>query len=120
MKIVQFTRFQVQSDQEAPMLAAQMASTDACRAQHRDLRDVLLIRLDSGDWLDVAVWASNETGSPAVQADKTGPPESARDDFFGQVEGLVGQERGVIVACSPGAPHEKHQPQPERSEEIPQ
>jgi hypothetical protein len=99
VRIVQFTRFSLPDTLEPSMLAVRAAAVESCRAAYPQLRDVLLVRLEGGEWLDVAVWEGDPGGGepdgPAVF-----PPLAARDDFFERIDQLLGEECGQLVAHS--------------------
>jgi hypothetical protein len=105
VRIVQFIRFNLPADQETPILDAQRVSTDECRASHPELREVLLVRLEGGDWLDIALWDSETQTS--ILNDAEFPPPDARRDFFDQIDQLLGQETGQLVRPQAGCEQDK-------------
>jgi hypothetical protein len=99
VRIVQFTRFSLPDTLELSMLAVRAASVESCRTAYPQLLDVLLVRLEGGEWLDVAVWDLDPRGgkpdSPGVF-----PPVAARDGFFARIDQVLGEEFGQLVAHS--------------------
>jgi hypothetical protein len=92
---VQFSRFQVPEGSETALLSRRQASLESCGATYPGLRCAFLVRLEDGDWLDIAVW-------DASQGEQSGtdfyPPVEARAEFFAEVDGLLGDEIGALVA----------------------
>ena len=93
MSIVQFTRFRVTADREPAVLAARQACLRACRGSEPELRGAYLVRLDDGEWLDIAVWG----GQPGAEAFDDPAQAASRAAFYGQIEELVGEESGILV-----------------------
>jgi hypothetical protein len=103
MRIVQFTRFFLPDSQEQSMLAARAVSVESCREAFPDLRDVLLVRMEGGEWLDIAVWERHALGGEPGSTEGF-PPSEARDDFFSRIDQLIGEECGLVIADS-ATPH---------------
>lgn len=99
MRIVQFTRFSLPDGQEQSFLAARAASVESCRVAYPQLRDVLLVRLEGGEWLDVAVWEPDAVDDDAADGGRF-PPADARNDFFARIDLLLGEECGLVVGHS--------------------
>jgi hypothetical protein len=98
MTFVQFTRFGMPEGRRATLLAARRESLATCRAAHPELRGVFLVRLEGGDWLDIAIWAGhNDSGRQTAPF----PPPGARAQFFEQIDELIGEESGLMVAEAP-------------------
>jgi hypothetical protein len=93
MSIVQFTRFRVTAGREPAVLEARQASLRACQGSEPELRRAYLVRLDDGEWLDIAVWAAQpgtETLADPAQA-------ASRTAFYRQIDELLGEECGILV-----------------------
>ena len=93
MSIVQFTRFRVAPDRKAAVLAARQSALRACQGSEPVLRAAYLVRLDDGEWLDIAVWDSrpgNEAFDDPVQA-------ASRAVFYERLDELLGEECGILV-----------------------
>jgi hypothetical protein len=95
MAVVQFTRFGAAVEHHGLLVAAWRTSVEACRTAHPALLEALLVQVDGGEWLDIAIWAS----PGALTADAS---PNARDEFFGAIEELMGEEMGVVMAGTPG------------------
>lgn len=90
---MQFTRFRVPPGREPAVLAARRASLQACRGTEPGLCGAYLIRLDDGEWLDIAMWAA-QPGSDVFDDPRQA---AARAAFYGQIDELVGEECGILV-----------------------
>lgn len=99
MCTVQFLRFQLPPGGEARFLEAHKAAVESCRASYPAFRAAFLVRLEDGDWLDVSFWDS------AVDRDGQTeyPPLEARGDFISQLDGLLGDENGLLVSSFNGS-----------------
>lgn len=97
MRTVQFLRFRVPSGGEARLVEAHKADIESCRASYQAFRAGLLVRLEDGDWLDISVWDGGADGD--VQPGYL--PLGARTNFIGQLDGLLGDESGVLVSGFP-------------------
>src|SRR5215469_9757451 len=93
MSIVQFTRFRVTAGREPAVLKARQASLRACHGCEPELRRAYLVRLEDGEWLDIAVWA----GPSDTEAFDDPGQAASRAAFYGQIDELVGEECGVLV-----------------------
>jgi hypothetical protein len=91
---VQFLRFgPPREGGEEAVLEAHAAAVESCRASYPAFEAAFLVRLEDGDWLDVSVW-DRDTGADGG----TGfPPLEARADFVSQLDGLLGDENGLLV-----------------------
>lgn len=93
MSIVQFTRFRVAARREPAVLEARRASLRACDGSEPELRRAYLIRLEDGEWLDIAVWA----GEPETEVFDDPARAASRAAFYDQLDELVGEETGIVV-----------------------
>jgi hypothetical protein len=93
MSIVQFTRFRVTTEREPAVLEARQASLRACHGFEPELRRAYLVRLDDGEWLDIAVWAAQ----PGTEALADPARAASRTAFYGQIDELLGEECGILV-----------------------
>ena len=93
MSIVHFTRFRVTAGREPAVLEARQASLRACQGSEPELRRAYLVRLDDGEWLDIAVWA----GQPGTGALADPAQAACRTAFYGQIDELLGEECGILV-----------------------
>ena len=98
MTIVQFTRFRTTPQREPIVLKARQASLRACRGAQPELRAAYLIRLDDGEWLDIAVWA----GRPGAEAFDDPAQAASRAAFYDQIDELLGEESGILVRQDAG------------------
>jgi hypothetical protein len=94
MTVVQFTRFRPLDEHESDLLAIRRSSLERCRAEHPEFREALLVRLENGDWLDVALWEVQDAGGGTPPT----PLVQARNDFFERIDDLLGEELGTLVA----------------------
>lgn len=89
MYLVDFTRFRVRGEAQEPLLRAHRAWMAECAASDR-FRGGLLVALDDGEWLDVAIWRS--------QAVDRRSPRDARCELVDQIDWadpeILGQETG--------------------------
>jgi hypothetical protein len=93
MTVVQFTRFRVREDQTASLLAASRTALESKPTQNAGLRQVLLVRVDGGDWLDIAFW--DDDGTADDSESQTLP--RTRKELFGRIEELLGEESGQVI-----------------------
>jgi hypothetical protein len=98
MAIVQFTRFRVPPEREPAVLAARRASLQACREADPELCGAYLVRLDDGEWLDIAIWAAQ----PGTEVFDDPRQAAARTGFYGQIDELLGEECGILVRQDAG------------------
>jgi hypothetical protein len=100
------------------MLAAREVSVESRRVAYPQLRDVLLVRLEGGEWLDIVVWERDLAASGQGSIDGF-PPFETRDDYFAGVDQLLGEEFGLLVAHSADAYHRPTRPSTQpRSKEF--
>jgi len=93
MTVAQFTRFRIGEDQVASMLAASRTALDSNVTTNTELQRVLLVRLDGGDWLDIALWADDSTADDAGSL----PLPRSREELFSHIEELLGEESGLVI-----------------------
>jgi len=93
----QFLRFRSPSGDETRLLEAHKAAVESCRASYAAFRAALLVKLEDGDWLEISLWdgAVDGDGQPGY------PPLEARADFISQLDGLLGDETGMLVTSFP-------------------
>jgi hypothetical protein len=96
---VQFFRFHVPEGFETALVELRQASLESCGATYPGLRGAFLVRLENGDWLDIAVWDASDGEQGGTEFY---PPVEARAEFFAEVDGLLGDETGVLIASSMG------------------
>jgi hypothetical protein len=94
MVLVVFTRFRLVAGDDSALLEKRRASLEACRAANPGLVQVLLVRMDGSEWLDVAFWHDGSGGEGAP----TLPPTDARIDFFDSDVEFLGEDVGTLVA----------------------
>ncbi len=93
MFTAQFLRFRSPPGGEARLLEAHKATVESCRASYVAFRADFLVKLEDGDWLDISFWDSAVDGDGQTEY----PPLEARADFISQLEGLLGDENGMLV-----------------------
>jgi hypothetical protein len=94
--IWQFTRYRVNTSREQAVHAARQASLEQCWTTCPALQAAYLLRLGDGDWLDITVWAAHDC---AGEAQPSRP--AARNQFFEQLDELIGEECATAVAEAP-------------------
>ena len=94
MRTVQFLRFRLPPGGETRLLEAHRAGVESCRTSYEAFRAGFLVRLEDGDWLDISVW----DGPPDGDDQPDYPPLGARTDFISQLDGLLGDENGLLVS----------------------
>lgn len=94
VRTIQFLRFRLPSGGEKRFLEAHKAAVESCRASYEAFRAAFLVRLEDGDWLDISVWGSAVDGGSQLGC----PPLDARTEFIRQLDGLLGDENGILVS----------------------
>jgi hypothetical protein len=75
------------------LVEAHKASVESCRDSYETFRAAFLVRLEDGDWLDICIWDAAVDGDSETDY----PPLEARGDFISQIDGLLGDENGLLV-----------------------
>jgi hypothetical protein len=94
VRTAQFLRFQSPPGGEGRLVQSHTAAVESCRASYPAFRAAFLVRLEDGDWLDIAFWDSSEDGDGKPWY----PPLEARADFVSNLDGLLGDETGLLVS----------------------
>jgi hypothetical protein len=93
MYLVDFTRFRVREDDQEPLLQAHRAWRAECSASDR-FRGGLLVALEDGEWLDVAIWRRDTKAFSSLGG--------ARRELVDQIDWaeteILGRETGVLAA----------------------
>jgi hypothetical protein len=104
--IWQFTRYRVSAGRERAVHAARQASLEQCWTASPGLQAAYLLQLGDGDWLDITVWA----GQDCANADQPSRPR-ARNQFFEEIEELIGEEYAIAVAEALARPRQAGGPE---------
>jgi hypothetical protein len=95
MALIEFVRFRVRPDNVAALLEARSAMIESLRTDHAGYLGGVMARIGDHDWLDLAVWETEEACDAALaDADRSS------DAYLGLIEEVVGQERGTVVGGS--------------------
>jgi hypothetical protein len=100
MEIINFTRFYVRGEADEPVLEAHRAWVSESSSNER-FQGGVLVALEDGDWLDVAIWS--QPAPDLARVDEL-PPTALLDRFDGADIEILGQERGVLASEMTEAP----------------
>jgi hypothetical protein len=93
MYLVEFTRFRIRGQDDEPLLQAHRAWSAECSASDR-FRGGLLVALEDGEWLDIAIWRRDTEASSSLGG--------ARHELVDQIDWagteILGLETGVLAA----------------------
>jgi hypothetical protein len=100
MDVINFTRFHVRGEAGASVLEAHRDWVSDSSANER-FQGAVLVALEDGEWLDVAIWSEQEPDLTVVDGL---PPSALLDRFQGAEIEVIGQERGVLASEVTGTP----------------
>ena len=93
MFTAQFLRFRSPPGREVHLLEAHKVAVESCRGAYSAFRADFLVKLEDGDWLDISFWDIAVNGNGQIEH----PPLEAKSDFISQLDGLLGDENGLLV-----------------------
>ena len=91
--VIELARFKVRPDQEADFLAKRPAMVAAARRNLPGLRRIELVRLESGEWMDIIVWTDRASADRAPDVAGKVPEFSA---WLAHVAEDTGMDYGSI------------------------
>lgn len=106
-EVIELARFRVDAESEAAFLAARPAMVEAVLERVPGLREISLVRLDDGTWVDIVTW-SDRTAAEKGAKIAAGLPEARL--WLEQVSDDVSMDLGVVtdrVAASEARPEQQ-------------
>jgi heme-degrading monooxygenase HmoA len=100
--VVEFARFKVATESESDFLAARPAMVAAVLERVPGLRDISLIRLDDGTWVDLVIWSSRDAADQGAKI-AASLPEARR--WLGHVSQDVSMDLGEVIDRAGAAVH---------------
>jgi quinol monooxygenase YgiN len=94
MTTVELTRFRVDADKNAGLLAARSAMLKDFRADRHGFLDARLVRLPDNEWLDILTW---ETPEDLAASREKGPNLPGIASFFSAIAELIMAEEGYLA-----------------------
>jgi quinol monooxygenase YgiN len=94
MTTVELTRFRVAPEQVEQLLAARPAMLEDFRADRAGFLGARLVRLGTGEWLDIVDWRSPEDFAASRAKGANLPGIRA---FFAAIDALISSEQGQQV-----------------------
>jgi quinol monooxygenase YgiN len=98
--IIEIARFRVAKEHEEAFLEARPAMVEAAFRGLPGLRRLELVRLDSGEWLDVVVWDDGESAARAPALAGSIPEFAA---WMSQIAEDTGMDYGEVVDSTQAA-----------------
>jgi hypothetical protein len=93
-EVVELARFKVDAESEAEFLAARPAMVEAVLTRVPGLREISLVRLDDGTWVDLVVWSSRGAADRGARI-AGALPEARR--WLGQVAEDLSMDLGDVI-----------------------
>jgi heme-degrading monooxygenase HmoA len=93
-EVIELARFNVDPESEAEFLATRPAMVAAVQEQVPGLRQISLVRLDDGSWVDVVVWSSRDAANRGARI-ASALPEARR--WLGHVAEDVSMDLGQVI-----------------------
>lgn len=91
---IELARFKVDAASEVEFLATRPAMVEAVMEHVPGLREISLVRLDDGTWVDVVVWSSRDAADRGARI-AAALPEARR--WLGHVSEDVSMDLGEVI-----------------------